>query len=361
MTSNALTLVLVGEINLQNRSDPAAAFEYVMPKLKSADVLFGHLEGPLTAPSLDPEVPDIPHKNRWRHSHPSMVTGLQAAGFAAMSFASNVTYGRRAVLDTVATLDAANIKHCGGGKNLEEARRPALLEKAGVKFGFLSYTSVFWPVGHAASLDAPGVATIKATTAYQPGPRVLEMPGAPPVIVTTPDPVEFEAMKRDVKNLRDQVDILVVSCHWGVSGSHQVQDYQRAVGQAAITAGADIVIGHHPHVIQGIELWKGRPIFYSMGNFAFDWEAMRGRHLDGLLVTCGITDRRLDSVSLVPVRRNSSNTVELLDPAGVEGRRIAEQVATLSAEMNTKLTLSDTAVEVIAAGALSKLQRASGS
>ena len=162
------------------------------------------------------------------------------------------------------------------GINLEEARRPALVERAGVRLGFLSYTSVFWPVGHAAGRDAPGVATIKATTAYQPGPRALEMPGAPPVIVTTPDPSELEAMEMDVKNLRNRVDIVVVSCHWGVSGSNQVLDYQHAIGRAAISAGADIVIGHHPHVVQGIELWQGRPIFYSLGNFVFDWDRMRG-------------------------------------------------------------------------------------
>ena len=104
MTNNTVTLVLVGDTNLQNRSDPAAAFEHVLPRLKSADALFGHLEGPLTTPSSDPATPDIPHKNGWRHSHPSMVRGLQAAGFAAMCCASNVTYGRQAVLDTLATL-----------------------------------------------------------------------------------------------------------------------------------------------------------------------------------------------------------------------------------------------------------------
>ncbi len=346
MMSNTVTLVLVGDTNLQDRSDPAAAFEHVLTRLKSANVLFGHLEGPLSPPSSDPATPDIPHKAGWRHSHPTMVKGLQAAGFAAMCCASNVTYGRQAVLNTLATLDAANIKHCGVGIDLEEARRPALVERAGVRFGFLSYTSVFWPVGHAAERDAPGVATIKATTAYQPGSRALEMPGVSPVIVTTPDPSELAAMEMDIKNLRDRVDIMVVSCHWGVSGSSQVQDYQRAIGRAAISAGADIVMGHHPHVIQGIELWQGRPIFYSLGNFVFDWERMRGKHLDGLLVCCDISTCRLANVSVVPARRNSSNNIELLDPTGAEGRRIVEQLAVLSTEMNTKLTLSATAIAV---------------
>lgn len=333
-------LVLVGDTNLQHRSNPAGAFDHVLPILKSADLLFGHLEGPLSTPSSDPTVPDIPYKSGWRHSDPSMVKGLQTAGFSAMCCASNVAYGRQAVLDTIATLDSAKIKHCGIGSNLEEARRPALVERAGVKFGFLSYTSVFWPVGHAAQQDAPGVTTIKATTAYQPGPRALEMPGVPPVVVTTPDPSELAAMEMDIKKLRAQVDIIVISCHWGVSGSHQVQDYQRTIGRAAINAGADIVMGHHPHVFQGIELWQGCPIFYSLGNFAFDWERMRGRHLDGLLVSCEISNRRLNDVSIMPVRRNSENFIEILDSTSAEGHRIVEHVGALSSEMNTRLTLS---------------------
>lgn len=353
INNNTVTLLLVGDTNIQNRSDPATAFERVLSRLATADVLFGHLEGPLTTPSSDPGTPDIPHKNGWRHSHASMVRGLQTAGFAAMCCASNVTYGRQAVLDTIAALDGARIGHCGLGRNLEEAHRPALVERAGVKFGFLSYTSVFWPVGHAAGCDTPGVATIKATTAYQPGPRTLEMPGAPPVIVTAPDPSELAAMETDVRSLREQVDIIVVSCHWGVSGSNQVLDYQRAIARAAINAGADIVIGHHPHVLQGVEVWQGHPIFYSLGNFVFDWERMQGKHLDGLLVSCGISDRRLAGVSLTPARRNSSNTVELLDSSKGEGRRIAQQVEALSAEMNTALTSSGTAIAVELTGSRS--------
>jgi len=272
-------MLLVGDTNIQNRSDPAEAFKHVLPVLNSADLLFGQLESPLSTPSSDPANPDIPHKYLWRHSHPEMVKGLEAAGFAAVSCASNVTYGSEAILNSLSTLDSAGIGHCGAGRNLEESRRPALIERGGVRFGFLSYTSVFWPVGHAAGPDAAGVTTIKAATAYQPGPRALEMPGAPPLIVTTPDQAELEAMENDVRRLREEVDVVVASCHWGVSGSSVVADYQRVIGHAAIEAGADIVIGHHPHVLQEIEIWQGRPIFYSMGNFAFDWERMRNRNL----------------------------------------------------------------------------------
>lgn len=334
-------MILIGDTNIQNRSDPAEAFQHVMPALHSADLLFGQLESPLSTPSSDPEKPDIPHKYIWHHSHPEMVKGLEAAGFAAVSCASNVTYGSQAILNSLSTLDAAGIGHCGAGRNLEEARRPALVERGGVRFGFLSYTSVFWPVGHAAGPDTPGVATIKATTAYQPGPRALEMPGVPPLVITAPDPAELEAMKIDVRRLREEVDFVVASCHWGVSGSSVVTDYQRVIGRAAIEAGADIVIGHHPHVLQEIEIWQGRPIFYSMGNFAFDWERMRNKNLDGLIVYCTIRDRRLADLAFAPVRRNKENLIELLHANRDEGGKIVERVRSLSAGINTEITVED--------------------
>ena len=344
---DAATLLLVGDTNLQNRDHPAEAFSRVLPTLRAADVLFGHLEGLLTPPSTDPTVPDIPYKSGWRHSDPAMVQGLTAAGFAAVSCASNVTYGPNAILDSLATLERAGIASCGAGRNLEEAHRPAVVRRNGLNFGFLSYTSVFWPVGHAAGPATPGVATIKATSAYQPHPRTLEMPGVPPTVITNPDEQQLQRMTESVRRLRERVDVVVVSCHWGVSESHQVTDYQRIIGRAAIDAGADVVIGHHPHVLQAAEVWHHRPIFYSLGNFAFDWDRkdMLARK-DGLLVRCVVQHKRLAQVSFVPARRNSDNLVELLRPDDGIGLEMAEQVRSLSAEFGTGLLFQDTEVVV---------------
>jgi poly-gamma-glutamate synthesis protein (capsule biosynthesis protein) len=247
-------------------------------------------------------------------------------------------YGTRAVLDTIATLDREGIKHCGAGRDIQEARRPAVIFCQGLRFGFLSYTSVFWPVGHAAGPNAPGVATVKAHTAYAPGPRALEMPGAPPVVVTWADRDELKALETDIKTLRKQVDIVVVSVHWGISGSNQAIDYQREVGRTAIEAGADLVLGHHPHRLQGIEIVERRPIFYSAGNFAFDWIKMRGRNLDGVLIKCGIRHRALSSMALVPVRRNPDNLVEPLTADRGAGKKIFDQVRELSAAYGTRFS-----------------------
>ncbi|GAB4458578.1 MAG: CapA family protein [Armatimonadaceae bacterium] len=341
-----MLLLFTGDTNLQNRTDPATAFTHVLPTLKDADFLLGHLEGPLSPPSSDPTVPDIPHKPGWRHSDPAMVQALVAAGYAAVSLASNVTYGAEAIRSTLATLDAAGIAHCGAGLDYESARHPAIVERDGVRVGLLSYTSVFWPVGHAAGAGTPGVATIRATTAYQPHHRVQEMPGAPAIVVTTPDPEQLTAMEEDVRRLRQEVDVLIVSCHWGVSSSPVVQDYQRAVGRAAIAAGADVVFGHHPHVFQGIEVFQGRPIFYSLGNFAFDWTKMHGRRLDGLLIRGTIEDGRLRQVSFVPARRDPENLIRLHTPETPEGREMVAQMVALSDEFGTKLLPGESEVVV---------------
>lgn len=330
-------LGIVGDTNVQDRAAPVEAFARVQPLLDACDVRFGHLEGPLSKPSHDPAAPDVPHKPRWRHSDPAIVAGYVAAGFDAMSCASNVTYPRRVALDTRRALEQAGIAPCGAGRDLAEALAPALVTRAGVRYGFLSVTSVFWPSEHAAADGLAGVATVKAHTAYAPGRRALEMPGAPPEVVTFADRGELRRLEDAVADLRPHVDVLVVSCHWGVSSLPDPVEYQRTIGRAAIDAGADIVVGHHPHVIQEIELHTGRPICYSLGNFAFDWPKMHGRHLDGLLLRCTIRRARLAAVEIVPVRRDAQNLVAPLDPATGPGAELLEYLSARSAANGTAI------------------------
>ncbi len=340
----AVTLLLAGDTNLQFREDPSSAFRHVLPLFRDADVRFVNLEGPLAGPAEDPAAPDIPHKAGWRHSEPRMVRGLVAAGIDVVGCANNVTYPPEAMLHSLTVLDEAGIRHAGGGGTRDEARAPVVLERRGVRFGFLSYTSVFWPVGHAATERTPGVATIKAHTAYLPNRRLHEMPGGPPEVVTWPDASELAAMQADVRRLHEQVDLVVVSCHWGVSGSTETCEYQRAIGRAAVEGGADVVIGHGPHVLQGVELIQGpggqRPVFYSLGNFAFDWTKMRGQSLDGLLVRCAIRDRALAEVAVIPLRRDDANDPAPLDPADSAGAEIVAQVRARSRAYGTEFCAS---------------------
>lgn len=345
-------LVVAGETNIQGRDDPASAFAHVRAILDAADLRFVHLEGPLCEPSEDPAEPDIPHKARWRHSDPAMVRALTAAGIDAVSCASNVSYPRSAALRSSRVLTEAGIAHAGIGADLAAARAPAIVERAGLRLGVLSYTSVFWPSRHAAEEGLPGTAVIRAGTAYRPGRRALEMPGAPPEVVTWVDDDEVAALVADVRALRDQVDLVLLSCHWGVSSSPEPAAYQRQIARAAIEAGAGLVVGHHPHVIQPIEFHRGAPIFHSLGNFAFDWPKMRGRHRDGMLLRIEVAGGRITRVGVVPVMRDAANQVAPLDSASGEGARIAARIRELSgpgvalSEDGPELVLTDPASPV---------------
>ena len=334
------TLLILGDTNIQGRQDPDSAFVHVKDTLAAADLLFGHLEGPLAEPSEDPARPDIPHKPGWRHSGARMASALRKAGYMGVSCASNVSHPASAAVRSVDVLDEVGIKHCGVGRTLAEARRPVILEHGSVRVGFLSYTSVFWPSDHAAGPQAPGCATIKAHAAYQANHRALEMPGAEPITRTYCDPAEMDAMREDVRQLRGQADIVILSCHWGVSSKDEPVDYQKEIAHAAIDAGADMVFGHHPHVVQGGEMYRGKPVFYSLGNFVFDWTVMRNRHLDGIALRCTLSGKAISVIELLPARRDAENDIRFEAAEGAAGRDILTRFEELSAKLGNTMTLA---------------------
>jgi len=333
LEGDALSVILVGDVNLRNAKDPRAPFALVQEAFDGADLRFGNCEGCFADPAVE-----IPYKPGWFHQDRSTVQALSVAGFDAVGCANNVHYGAEAILESLGHLDRLGILHAGAGADREAARCPAVLERKGTRFGFLSYTSVFWPIGHVAGPGQPGVATIKGHTAYRPHPRIPEMPGAPAITLSWPDEAELKAMQEDIKALRGRVDILTVSCHWGVSGNQDLAAYQVAVGHAAIDAGADLVIGHHPHVPQGVEVYSGRAIFYSLGNFIFGWERMGGRR-DGLLVHAAVRERRLTKVSLAPVWRDEKGRPQLVSPKGSEGQGVVRTIEELSRPLKTRLSI----------------------
>lgn len=332
-----VSIGIVGDTNIQGRDEPASAFAHVIDTLRDFDVLFGQWECPLTANASPDGTSDVVFKPRWRHSRPEMAAALRAAGFSAVSLASNVAYPPAVACETASHLARFGIGHAGVGANRAEARRPALVEAKGMRIALLSYTSVFWPIEMPATDTSPGVATIRAHTSYAPGRRALEMPGAAPEIRTWADPGELAAMVEDVAAARAGADAVVVSCHWGVSSQDEFVEYQQEIARAAVDAGAAIVFGHHPHRIQAIELYRGAPIFYSLGNFAFDWEKMRNRHLDGLLVRCLLEPGRPVEASVVPVRRDEDNDIRILDPGEKEGAAIIRRLNDLSQPTNAEL------------------------
>ncbi|RSD19700.1 CapA family protein [Amycolatopsis eburnea] len=304
-----ITLVLGGDVNIQGRATPATAFERLNPLLQGADLRFVNLEGAVDAPVAE---------------------ALTAAAIDVVSCANDLSS-----VASLPVLDRAGIAHCGAGATPDAAHAPAVLDRSGETVAFLAYTALR-SRGQSALPDFPGVAQAFATTAYQPDPRVAEIPGRPPLVRTAPVPEHLDRLVSDVRQAKASNDHVVVSMHWGLPGP-ELTEYQVTYGRAAIDAGADLVVGHGPHTIQAVEVHRGRPILYSLGNLVFDWPAMRGRHVDGLLAGCMFgAEPRLE---LIPVRRNADNECEPL--AGEDASKVLRYFADVSALRSTKVSVHE--------------------
>ncbi|NND07879.1 MAG: hypothetical protein HKN87_15990 [Saprospiraceae bacterium] len=319
---NTVSVILMADMNIQNRKDPSSGFIHIMPTLHQGDVLFCNLEGPFAGTSSD--VIDIPHKSTWTHSDPAMVEGLVEAGFDAVGVANNVTYPYSALMRSLKVLDKAGIKHTGGGKNISSAIEPVIIEEKGTKIGFVQYAATVFPFNHVATKNQPGIAEIKVHTSYQAPPN-LDKPAQPPVVLATPDEASLASMVTNISALKEKVDIVVASYHWGVSSALEPHAYQRIIGRAAIEAGADIVLGHGAHKLQTIEMWKDRPIFYCAGNAVFDWWKIRSSP-NGLLIRAVVKDKKLDQVSFVPLQRDDDNAPILYDPSSEMGQKLISRI-----------------------------------
>lgn len=264
MTENReITFLAVGDINL-NRDQPESTYTHTAPLLRAGGITFGQLEAVISdRPSPQVHAPSIccvPSKN---------VSGLTYAGFNVISFAGNHTLdaGFEALSDTIDILKRSSIGVIGAGMNLEEARRPYIVERKGTRIGFLAFNSVI-PPGYAAGADKPGCNPIRISTFYE---QVDPQPGTPCNIVTIPNKQDVKVMEEDIQALKKKVDTVIVSMHWGIHFQPAViAMYQREVGHAAIDAGADLIIGTHAHILKGIEVYKGKVIFYSLCNFGMD-------------------------------------------------------------------------------------------
>src|ERR1700751_4881560 len=265
----ALKLILMGDVNLMDVTNPAEPFRKILGELHAADVVFGNLECCLHLPTLRQS-----DTNEGFFADP-VVGGeaLKLARIHAVGIANNVNYGATSIAASIARLDEVGILHTGAGPNLPAARAPAMVERNGLRVGVLQRSSVYWPTDHEARDDAPGIAVLHGHTAYHvpmgrlhAGTPPANRPGIPPVIITWADPAYLADFCKDIAALRPKVDILVASCHWGL-GREPLQ-YMTQIGRAAIDAGADVVVGHGPHYSLPVELYKGRPIYYGLGNFA---------------------------------------------------------------------------------------------
>ncbi len=265
MTSK-ITLCAVGDVFV-DRPHPASLFQAVAPLMQQAHLRFGNCEGVYSpTPSRPPSAGAV------MITDPRNAAILGEVGFDVMSCANNhfVDGGHLAMLETLDHLHSLGILTTGAGANLEEARKPARLDRNGVALEVLAYSCVH-PIGYNARENVPGVASLRVLTTYYADPMFWN-PGAQPNIATAATSSAVEMLRTDVESARRRADIVIVSFHWGESSRPvKLQDYEMQLGRAAVDAGADLVLGHHHHCLRGVELYRGRPILYGLASFAFDF------------------------------------------------------------------------------------------
>ena len=266
--------------------DYISPFKEVAPFLNSADITFANLEC-----SISDRGQALIGKGVWLRAQPKAIEGLLYAGFNIINIANNhiLDYNEIAMFDTIDILDEHGIKHMGAGKNLEVARKPAILGVEGVTVGFVGYTDLY-QYGY----GVPGQRALKFVEAKENEAGVA--------------PLKLDMIKEDVKSLRDKVDIVIVSLHWGIEDSQQVPQTQREFAYEVIDAGADMILGHHPHRLQGIEFYDGKPIVYSMGNFLFDQNDKENN--ESMIVDIDFTDGKVSRFEIIPcLIANKTQTV----------------------------------------------------
>jgi poly-gamma-glutamate capsule biosynthesis protein CapA/YwtB (metallophosphatase superfamily) len=331
-----IVLYAVGDI-APDREDPASIFQHVAGLLNTGDVAFCQLEAVLSERGIP-----LPQARLPCRGHPSIARALKEAGFDVVSFASNhcMDWGREAFLDTISVLEEEGLSVVGAGNSIQDARKPAIVERRGTRIAFLAYNSIL-PQGYWADVNRPGCVPMRGLTLYEQVEH--DQPGTPCRIHTFPHRDDLRAMVGDIVDARIRADVVVVSVHWGIHFIPAVlADYQRDIARAAIDAGADLILGTHAHILKGIEVYAGKVVFYSLCNFALDLrapkellESPQHREIEKLnpdwkpdpeyptyfmppdsrktiIAKCTISDGRIKRVSFLPVYINKQSQPEVL-------------------------------------------------
>ncbi|MGD9897737.1 MAG: CapA family protein [Calditrichaceae bacterium] len=224
-------------VESKNLSDKAGLFNMISPILKKSDLVIGNLEGPLMLDGMP-----VPGKCTL-NGDPEWARVMMDSGINMVTLANNhmMDYGVQGLTETIKNLDSAGIKYVGAGRNIKEALRPEYFESEGKKIGILGRTSVIVSSPSYAGEDQPGVAFF-----------------------------DLDETIGTIRTCKKQCDVVIVLMHWGIEHYNYPAPDQRGIAQKIIDAGTDLIIGHHPHVLQGMERIGKGLVAYSLGNFVFN-------------------------------------------------------------------------------------------
>lgn len=304
-----VSISIVGDILMDssvraqiNKNGIEYPWEMVKEYFQNDDITIGNLETSITTRGTKWEDKQFNFR-----SDPNNLKAMKEAGIDVLGLANNHTldYGYEGLLDTLSYLDKNDIKRAGGGKNKQEAIEGAIIEKNGLKIGVLSFSRVVPDVKWYATDKRPG-------------------------IVGAYDPHISEVIVR-IEEMKKETDIVILSIHWGVELSATPRKQEMDLGKKLIDAGADIIMGHHPHVLQGVEIYKGKPIFYSLGNFVFGTKnELTSNTMIGQI---NFIDKDIDNIKIIPCSIIGGRPIPIIDDKRIEK---INYINTISKDFNTK-------------------------
>ncbi|WP_183101559.1 CapA family protein, partial [Nocardioides pelophilus] len=274
---DAVTVTVAGDVMLvRGVPDAAAALAPMRALLRRADLAVGNLESTLSTAGSPTQGDDS------FGGSPALLRVLRGAGFDAVSLANNHAgdFGATALVETVDLLAASPVVPFGAGADLEAASQPAFLEAGGVRFAFVGFNAI--GETPAASDGTPGALSVRMP------------PRTGPLV-----PADLARVTRIIGRAERQADAVVVLPHWGTQYTHTPEPVQRQVARELVRAGADLVVGGHPHWVQGVDAVAGVPVLHSLGNFVFDMDFME-QTLEGVLLETTWWGSELKALRLVP-------------------------------------------------------------
>lgn len=294
---NEIRMVAVGDVMLSRSVERTMIgkknFKYPFIKTaeltSGADITFGNLETPIiSGKAVNPSEMVF-------RADPRSVVGLKYAGFDVLSLANNhiMNFGKKGLEETVKELDEAGIKHAGAGIGENNISQGAVMTVKGVRFLFLAFT-----YNTDIRKDSKGVEY-----------GVSNM--------------DREKMQSAVKKAKEEADVVIVSMHAGTEYKTKSGAFQQDFAHSAIDAGADLVIGHHPHVAQEVEKYNGKYIIYSLGNFVFDQMWSNETRL-GAVAEIIFDGKEIKSVRFDPVKIYDYSQASLIE--GDEAKRILNRM-----------------------------------
>ena len=318
--------VMVTSTKAAELKKTSQGFAAAIERLTSNDLVIGNLEMPISERGYRVRK----HSNL--RSDPSVLPAVQGMGFQTVSLANNhmMDFGAPALEDTLIHLDDAGIQYAGAGLDLASATAPVISRAGDARVGMVSFSCTL-PMESDAGIGKPGIAPIRVGFSFEVDPNLMvEQPGTMPVVQSWTDPDDRAAACEVISDLRSNVDFLIVMIHWGVPNywlspsQGYLAMYQQVLGHAFVDTGADAVCGHHSHSLHPVEVYQGKPIFYSLGNFLF--EGARGwMEPESVIVEFDLDKQE---INLVPMMLNKDGFPSLVNQE--TGKAVLEKLRLMS-------------------------------